>query len=121
MKRILALALAVPLAGCFELSDGQFAGQITYFTKRGFFCKTWEGQVIMGGMRKETHTASDGSSVTSSVANTSRFTVEDPSLVSKIQAAFESGRPVRLNYKKEFVTFCRSDGDNNFVTGVIAQ
>lgn len=118
-KSILLLMLALPLAGCYEVSDGEMTGQITWFTKRGIFCKTWEGQVILGGMRKQTSMSSDGKfSVTSSVANTSYFTVEDLSLVPKIQAAFESGVPVRLHYKKELVTFCRSDGDDTFVTSI---
>lgn len=120
MKHLIAaLALTIPLAGCYETSNGTMAGQITYFTKRGIFCKTWEGQIIMGGMRKETQTSSDGKSTfTSSVANTSTFTIEDLSLVPKIQAAFEQGNIVKLHYRKELVTFCRADSDDTFVTGI---
>jgi len=121
MKRLLLLAACcLPLAGCYDTSDGEMVGQITYFTKHGIFCKTWEGQAILGGMRKEAHLSSDGkSSVTSSVANTATFTVEDLSLVPKVQAAFEAGAPVRLRYKKELITFCRADSDDTFLTAVV--
>lgn len=119
MKNVLmATILCIPLAACYETSSGEMAGQLTYFTKRGIFCKTWEGQIIMGGLVEQNNTNSNGKTITSMVANTSKFTVEKLELVPIIQKAFEEGRQVRLKYTKEAVTFCRADSDDTFVQAV---
>lgn len=117
MKRFLALSIALLLSGCFEYSDGERVGTITKFSKKGWFCKTWEGEMYLGGLKKKT-TSNGESTTTSMVANTWDFTVEDERLVPAIQKAMAAGDPVTLHYKEEMVSFCRSDGGNYFVTAV---
>lgn len=108
------IAVCVGLAGCLDYSDGDRIGTVVKLSKKGFFCKTWEGQMYLGGLKK--HTNSDGN--TSMVANTWDFTVEDASYVPALQKALETGTPIKVRYNQEFATFCRSDSENYFITGV---
>ena len=77
--------------------------------------------MYLGGMKKQTNTSSDGKSfVTSMVANTWDFTVEDEKFLPTIAKALESGEPIRVTYRQEAVTFCRSDSDGSyFITGAL--
>lgn len=123
MKKFLALTSLLFLTACFDYSDGDRTGTVTKLSKRGFFCKTWEAQMYMGGMKKKTElvSSSDGKSttpVTTLVANTFEFTIEDESLVPKIQEALESGERITVTYREELVSFCRSDSGSYFVTAV---
>lgn len=121
MKKILALASLLTLTACLDYSDGDRTGTVTKLSKSGFFCKTWEGQILMGGMKKVTNLSSDGKSpVDTMAANTFEFTVEEShaDLIPKIQAAMDSGQRVTLHYQKEVISFCRSDSDSYFVTDV---
>lgn len=116
--RKLALILPFLLSGCFDYSDGDRAGSVTKLSKKGLFCKTWEGSMNLGGMRKETVSSSDGKSFTEqTVPNTFDFTVEDLSLLPKIQAAMNTGERITVHYKQELFTFCRSDS-NYFIDAI---
>ena len=116
MNKILLLGIIPLLAGCFEYSDGERRGTITKLSKKGFFCKTWEGEMYMGGMKKQSHLSDDGKSLsTSMVANTFEFTVEDEKLIPSLKAKMESGDVVIVHYKEEVFSFCRSDSKNYFV------
>lgn len=118
MKK-LALLLPILLAGCLDYSDGDRVGTIQKISKKGFFCKTWEGEMLMGGLKKQTNVSSDGKSITTSmVANTFQFTVEDESLLPKIKQAMQLGRTVEISYKQEIISFCRSDSDSYFITAI---
>lgn len=115
MRRLLIpLLLALPLAGCFDYSDGQRTGTVIKFSRKGVFCKTWEGEMLLGGMKRKTTTNSDGNSSVSMVANTWQFTVEDERLIPAINAALNSGDPVTITYHQELMTFCRSDSDGDY-------
>jgi hypothetical protein len=114
----IALAMAIPLAGCFDYSDGQRVGTIIKFSKKGVFCKTWEGEMLLGGLKRQSSTDSAGNTNTSMVANVWRFTVEDERLVEPVQAALESGRPVTMGYRQELATFCRSESGDYFATSI---
>ena len=126
MKKVLFVAIAaVGLTGCFDYSEGDRIGTVVKLSQRGFFCKTWEGQMYLGGMRKQTDTHVDGNgraySTSSMVANTFDFTVENPALVTVLLTALETAEPVRVKYRQELVTFCRSDSDNYFVEQVVTS
>ncbi len=117
MKKLIIM-LPILLTGCFDYSDGDRVGTIQKLSKKGMFCKTWEGEMLLGGLKKQTNFSSDGKSTTTSmVANTFQFTVEDESLLPAVKAAMEAGQPVTISYKQEMFTFCRSD-ENYFVVGV---
>ena len=122
MKWITALVLCLALAGCYDYSDGERIGVVTKFSKKGLFCKTWEGELLMGGLKRKTTSDSNGGSHTTSVANLFEFTIEDrPDLVAKVQSALAGGDTVKMTYKQELITICRSDGSDSFVTDVVVE
>lgn len=121
MKKLLALSTALLLTGCFDYSDGDRTGTITKFSRKGIFCKTWEGEMNLGGMRKQTNLDSKGNYAgTSMVANVWQFTVEDKdaNIIPKIQESMQSGNVVTLHYRQELASICRSDSDNYFVNSI---
>jgi hypothetical protein len=106
--KYLVVVLAAVLASCGDKSDGSKIGIIVHFTKHGYFCKTWEGEIIKGGF-------GNGSGVIGSAMG---FTVENEALVPQIQKAMDTQQEVILHYHEELVTFCRSDNKDKFVTSV---
>ena len=122
MKRLAILCLLLPLSGCFDYSDGNRVGTVVKFSRKGVFCKTWEGELLVGGLKRVTTSSTDGNgnlhSSSSMALNVMEFTVEDLSLVKPIQDAMESGKPVRVEYNQELMTFCRSDGNSSFVKSI---
>lgn len=122
ISKFVSLLVLLSLTGCFDYSDGDRAGVITKFSHKGLMCKTWEGSMNLGGMRKERKAAGtdeDGDTqyIDTMVPNTFDFTVEDLSLLPQIEAAMESGKRVQLHYRQEMFTLCRSDS-NYFITAV---
>jgi hypothetical protein len=87
MRKIVAIVfLPLVLSGCFDYSDGSRVGVVTKLSRKGLICKTWEGQMNLGGMKTVTVTSSDGkSSMDQTVPNTFDFTVEDLSLLPKFK------------------------------------
>ena len=83
MKKFAALGIALLLAGCGEYSDGVRIGTIQKFSYKGLVAKTWEGEMLLGGLKRKTSTDSNGNSSTSMVANIWAFTVEDPALIAR--------------------------------------
>jgi hypothetical protein len=80
------------LTGCIEYSDGERTGTVTKLSRKGLICKSWEGGIYMGGIKKHVDYVSYGSgknerttAVTSMVANTFQFTIEDASLIPKVR------------------------------------
>lgn len=85
-------------------SNGEWTGTVVKLSRKGMFFKSWEGQIVLGGMRaQETeHFNSKGEysgSTTSSVNNAFEFNV-DPDSVEKVKAAMTSGQPVTLIYRE---------------------
>src|SRR5262245_9974499 len=107
MKHYAYLLLPLLLAACFDdYSDGDRTGAITKLSRKGLFCKTWEGEMNLGGLKRKTN--KKGS--TSFVANVWQFTVEEPDahLVPAIQAKMDAGEPVTLHYVQDFIYWpCR--------------
>ncbi len=121
-KTLIAIALFAPLAGCIDYSDGDRVGTIVKFSKKGIICKTWEGELLVGGMKRVTQSSTDANgnihSSSSMALNVMQFTVEKPELVQPIIDAMESGKPVKIHYQQELVTLCRSDGNDSFVQSI---
>lgn len=105
----LIAALALATAGCYEMSDGQRAGTITKFSHKGFLSKTWEGDLLLGGLVK------NGNGQAS--ANVWSFTVEDSALVPVLKAALENGTPVTLTYRQELLVAPWRGETDYIVTG----
>lgn len=108
MKRALAFGMALMLAGCGEYSDGERVGTIQKFSRKGLVSKTWEGEMLLGGLRRKSTSTTDsgGNSHTSSsmVANVWEFTVEDPALVAKVKKLIDEGAVIRAHYRQEYMT-----------------
>lgn len=77
--------------GCDKgYSDGDRTGVITKFSNKGIMWKSWEGQLNLGGMVKN--------SDDQMVPNVWEFTVTDEAIVPQVQAAQAAGHPVTLHY-----------------------
>lgn len=88
---------------------GEKVGSIVKLSEVGIFCKTWEAQLVRGGM-------ANGSG--SFGVQPFDFTIENGALVEQVRAAMEASQEVRLHYRTEGVTFCRSESENHFVTAI---
>jgi hypothetical protein len=117
MKKIIrasVFAFAFALAGC-SYSDGERSGTVTKFSKKGIFCKTWEGELVMGGMR--TSLSDDGNSSTAT-ANIFEFSVIDDGIVKKVREKLESGERATLIYEQELIPAICQRGTSYVITGV---
>ena len=112
-KLLLALIVAVPAAGFalwslialgYTYSSGDRTGYIQKFSKKGWICKTYEGEISMVNLPGQ-------------IANTFQFTVRDDSIAALISKA--EGKRVTLTYKqhKGLPTSCFGD-TQYFVNGV---
>lgn len=111
---IFAMLVPLALSACEGYSSGERVGVISKFSSKGLFCKSWEGELSMGGFRNST--ASDGSSQV--VANIFEFSVIDPRVVEEVEAALRDGDRVAMKYEQKLLPgFCeRSTG--YVITGV---
>lgn len=98
------------LAGCWETADGEKIGSITRLNRQGVLnaCKSWEGEIIRGGLNT-------GSGV---MGQAFHFTVENDALAKEVERMMNTQQEVKITYKKELVTFCRSDSDNVFLVKI---
>ncbi|MDB5260496.1 MAG: uncharacterized protein JWN37_727 [Candidatus Nomurabacteria bacterium] len=108
IKNLAASFMLVFLGGCWDMGEGEKIGSITRLQKTGVFCKTWEGEIIRGGLNS-------GSGV---VGSAFHFTVESEELAQQVQKAMETQQEVKIHYRKEAVTLCRSDSENYFLTKI---
>ena len=76
------------LGGC-SISDGARVGTISKFTSKGIVNKSYEGELVLGGVR------SNGSSMS---ANTWDFSVRDLQIVPEIEYARDHNFVVSLKY-----------------------
>lgn len=104
-----AAILCLFLAGCIDNGAGQKIGQVTKLAKQGVLCKTWEGEIIRGGFSPDGNGVQGGSF---------HFTVESDALAKKIQDAMERRLEIRLKYRSELISFCRSESNSQFVTDI---
>lgn len=96
------------LAGCWDTGGGEKIGSITRLNRQGVFCKTWEGEIIRGGLNT-------GSGV---MGQAFHFTIEDDSLAKEVEKYMNSQQEVKITYKREGVTWCRSDSQDVFLSKI---
>ncbi len=114
MKRTLSLLVvalsAMFLAGCWETADGEKIGTITRLNRQGVLngCKSWEGEIIRGGLNT-------GSGV---MGQAFHFTVENDALAKEVERMMNTQQEVKITYKQELVTFCRSDSNDVFLVKI---
>jgi hypothetical protein len=78
------------VGGCDRgYSEGDRAGVVVKFSKKGLIWKTWEGEMNLGGMRQ---------SGTDTVVNTWGFSVMHDADVQAVKAALASGKPITIHY-----------------------
>src|SRR5262249_1702712 len=90
----LCLALALLLSACIKDSSGEKVGIITRLSHDGWVpvCKTWEGEIIRGGLN-------NGTGVVSGEAF--HFTVASGEQRLEVQRALESQKEVKILYHHE--------------------
>lgn len=86
--------------GCSQ-SEGSRVGVITKFSRKGIKWKTYEGNLLTGGM----DTRSNWS-----------FTVKDKSFIPDIQAAMDSGHRVKIGYTQKMMVMPWDGETGYFVT-----
>jgi hypothetical protein len=108
-RAIVSALVLLTLSGCGDWGSGEKVGVITRLTKQGWFCPTWEAEIIRGGMNAGTGV----------MGQAFHFTVEDQRLVPLVQAAFDAQREVKITFHGERATFCRSDSNDYFLTKIV--
>lgn len=95
MKHLILVLLI--LTGCHIQTNpgsGMKVGKIVKLSKEGLFSKTWEGELIRGGLN-------DGSG---SFGNSFHFTIEEDSLAHKAMEYMDADCEVTIYYEREFIT-----------------
>ena len=80
---LFGLYLAVVLH--WSYSEGERAGYLQKLSRKGWLCKTWEGEILL-------------SSMPGAIPERFAFTVRDPAVVKQLQAAM--GQRVQISYSQ---------------------
>jgi hypothetical protein len=101
---VLLFVLYTWLALTFNYSEGERAGFVQKFSRKGWICKTWEGELAMVNLP-------------GAMPQIFRFTVRDDAVAARVNQTL--GKRVRLHYEqhKGLPTSCFGETDF-FVTGV---
>lgn len=96
MKHLLIYAAIVGLMASTNASadlncysDGVRVGVIQKFSKKGTFNKSWEGELVMDGLRPKNSGA---------ITNVWKFSATDPAVAAQIDDAVMSGKEVAMKY-----------------------
>jgi hypothetical protein len=91
----LILSLIVALIALFALytwgalnwsySEGERAGYLQKFSRKGWICKTWEGEILL-------------SSMPGAIPERFAFSVRDPAVINQLQGAM--GKRVQISYEQ---------------------
>jgi hypothetical protein len=104
----------VLLASCSNYSTGEHVGIITKFSYKGNIWKTYEGELLQGGLK---------SNLDKIQANIFEFSLDadknNKAIIDTINKAMSAGLPVRMFYTEEILTNCGARGETNyFITDV---
>ena len=96
---VLILTAVIPICGGLmpEYSVGTRTGQVTKLSNKGMIIKSQEGEMLLGGMTRN----SEGNPV----ANIWHFSVQDPSLVRQLESIIEKGQSttMTLTYRQYLI------------------
>ena len=85
----------VKMQGCApNYSTGTRAGTINKLSHKGIIWQSWEGSMVLGGMKAGT---------SGGVANVWDFSTTDDALALELQAALDKGEPVEVWYNEWLV------------------
>lgn len=107
---VLLLVLLAVRGIDLEYSTGSRAGNVTKFSKKGFAFKTYEGELLMGGMRSNAE-----GNLTSNVF---LFSVTEPAVVEEIDKALTNGQRVKLYYRQVWASGAMKGDTDYFITKV---
>jgi hypothetical protein len=93
----------------WSYSDGERAGTVSTFSRRGYVFKTYEGVLNVGGFSGET------GSLTPQYFS---FSVKDDSVAAKLNEAIRTGKRVTLHYEEKLVRLPWNGETKYFVTEV---
>lgn len=96
-------------ANQIEYSEGARVGVVNKFSEQGLFCKTYDGQMALEGVRGGDR-ATAANVWEFSLDNWQRHGENKGDLVKKLNEALDSGKRVKLTYVQTWGEFpCRSD------------
>lgn len=107
MKLALLTMVVLALCSCGKegYSEGDRYGVINKFSHKGFFCKSWEGEMTLEGFQQ---TGQGGVA-----ANLWQFSVrpnDELGIVEKLQQAAASGKRVKIHYHQAYlVPLCETE------------
>src|SRR5512139_3547284 len=94
MKIALVFMALLVLPSCMEnYSNGERTGTVTKLSHKGLVFKSWEGELLQGGLRKTTEGRSE--------ANVFQFNAA-PHTVAALKQALNSGEVVTVTYYQWF-------------------
>ena len=97
------------LATGWSFSDGERAGTISKFSRRGYVFKTYEGVLNVGGFSGET------GSLTPSFFD---FSVKDDAVAQRITDAVKTGQRVTLHYEEKILRLPWNGDTKYYITSV---
>ena len=93
----------------WSYSDGERAGTVSKFSRRGFMFKTYEGVLNVGGFSGET------GSLTPQYFD---FSVRDDAVATQITNAVKSGQRVTLHYEEKIIRLPWNGDTKYYITSV---
>lgn len=93
----------------WSYSDGERAGTVSKFSRRGFIFKTYEGVLNVGGFSGET------GSLTPQYFD---FSVKDDAIAAQVTQAVKTGQRVTLHYEEKIIKFPWSGETKYYITAV---
>jgi hypothetical protein len=107
----LLVLLVTLLLSQLSFSDGDRAGTITKFSRKGYIFKTYEGELLQGGFSEGTGQLN---------AKEFLFSVSPgrDSVIKKIEEALLNGKRVRLHYEEKYFRFFWMGDSKYYVTEV---
>lgn len=102
---IIVLSFLLFICGHYTTEEGSKIGTITKISKEGLFCKTYEGQIIRGGIN-------DGSG---NIGAAFYFTVQDKSLLDGLNKAMQEMKEVKITYHRRLWAPCDSGSNRYFL------
>lgn len=109
-QKIMVAALSIALTGCGDCGNESHVGSVVKLGKTGAFCKTYEAEIVRGGLN-------NGSGGVSATAF--EFTIEDQKLVDLVQDAFDRQYEIKVTAHNEAVSWCRSNSGSKFATAIV--
>lgn len=115
MKYALLLLMALAVTGCSSnYSEGFRVGYVRKFSQKGVFIKSWEGELLLGGV------VSTGGKDPTLVNETFKFSVDPEArhgenieaVIAEINKSVESGKRTKLYYNQSTWPMIRVDNSH---------